>query len=71
MNDLFIPPINQPFRHPQWDFLTLREARRVVIDVAEGDVDGGGGGKPPQLTSHVLGLEKNLVLPFYLTIHVW
>lgn len=52
------------------DSLTLGKARRVVVDVAEGDVDGGGGGQTAQLTSHVLGLEKNLVLALHLSIHV-
>lgn len=37
--------------------LTFREPGRVVVDIAEGDVDGGGPSQSPQLAPHVLGLD--------------
>ena len=49
---------------------TFGEAWRVVVDVAEADVDGGGAGQAAQLTPHVLGLDQNLVLLLHLPVHV-
>lgn len=37
--------------------LTFGKAGRIIVDIAEGDVDGGGAGQPPQLAPHVLGLD--------------
>lgn len=37
--------------------LTFREPGRIIVDIAEGDVDGGGSSQPPQLAPHVLGLD--------------
>ena len=51
--------------------LTFGESGGVVVDVAEGDVDGGGPCQPPQLAPHVLGLNQDLVNFFYLPVHVW
>lgn len=49
---------------------TFGEARRVVVDVAQADVDGGGAGQAAQLAAHVLGLDQNLVLLLHLPVHV-
>ena len=37
--------------------LTFGEPRRVIVDVAEGNVDNGGPSQSPELASHVLGLD--------------
>lgn len=37
--------------------LTFREPGWIIVDIAEGDVHGGGPGQPPQLPPHVLGLD--------------
>lgn len=37
--------------------LTFREPGWIIVDVAEGDVDGGGPGQAPELAPHVLGLD--------------
>lgn len=49
--------------------LTLGEARRVVVDVGEGDADGGGPREPAHLASHVLGLDHHLVVLLHLPVH--
>lgn len=49
---------------------TFGEARRVVVDVAQADVDGGGAGQAAQLAAHVLGLDQNLVLLLHLPVHI-
>ena len=49
---------------------TFGESRRVVIDVAEGDVDYRRSGQPSQLSAHVLGLDEDLVLFFDFPVHV-
>lgn len=49
--------------------LTLGEARRVVVDIGEGDADGGGSREPPQLARHVLGLDHHLVVLLHLPVH--
>lgn len=37
--------------------LTFGEPWRIIVDITEGDVDGGCPGKAAQLPSHVLGLD--------------
>lgn len=37
--------------------LTFGKPGWIIVDVAEGDVDGGGSGQAPQLAPHVLGLD--------------
>ena len=37
--------------------LTFGEPGWIIVDIAEGDVDGGGPGQPAQLAPHVLGLD--------------
>lgn len=37
--------------------LTFGEAGWIIVDIAEGDIDGGGPGQPSQLAPHVLGLD--------------
>lgn len=51
-------------------YLTLSEARRVVVDVGEGDVDHGGPGEAAPLSSHVFGLNHHLVVLSLLAVHV-
>lgn len=51
-------------------YLTLSEAGRVVVDISEGDVDHGGSGEPPSLSSHVFSLDHHLVVLSLLTVHV-
>ena len=50
--------------------LTLVEHGRVVVDVAQRDVDRGGAGEPPQLAAHVLGLDDHVVVLSGLPVHV-
>ena len=50
--------------------LTFREPGWIIVDVAEGDVDSGGPGQPPQLAPHVLGLDQHLVLFLHLSVHI-
>lgn len=49
---------------------TFRKPGRVVVDVYEADVDGGGPGQTSQLTPHVLGLDQDVVVLPYLSVHV-
>lgn len=50
--------------------LTLRELGRVVVDVGQCDVDGGGARQAAHLTRHVFGLDDHgVVLPGF-TVHV-
>lgn len=51
-------------------YLTLSEARRIVVDVGEGDVDHGGSGEAASLSSHVFGLNHHLVVLSLLAVHV-
>ena len=51
--------------------LTVSEARRAVVDVGEGDADGGGPRQTPHLPRHVLGLDHHLVLLLHLPVHAW
>lgn len=51
-------------------YLTLSEARRVVVDVGEGDVDHGGSGEAASLSGHVFGLNHHLVVLSLLAVHV-
>lgn len=50
--------------------LTLGEAWRVVVDVAQLDGDGGGPGQSTQVSPHVLGLQEHQVLVLGLPVHV-
>lgn len=50
--------------------LTLIKHGRVVVDVAERDVDSGGASEPPQLAAHVLGLDDHGVVFPGLPVHV-
>lgn len=50
--------------------LTLVKHGRVVVDITEGDVDGGGAGEPPELAPHVLGLDDHSVVFSGLPVHV-
>lgn len=49
--------------------LTLGEARRVVVDVGQGDADRGGPREPAHLARHVLGLDHHLVILLDLPVH--
>lgn len=55
---------------PTGGTLTLGEAWRVVVDVAELDSDGGGPGQSTQVSPHVLGLQQHQVLVLGLPVHV-
>lgn len=50
--------------------LTLVEHGRVVIDVAERDVDRGGTSEPPELAAHVLGLDDHRVVLSGFPVHI-
>lgn len=50
--------------------LTLVKHGRVVVDVTERNVDGGGPGEPPQLAAHVLSLNDHCVIFPGLPVHV-
>ncbi len=50
--------------------LTFRESWWIIVDIAQGDVDGGGPSQPPKLAPHVLGLDKYLVLFLHLSVHI-
>lgn len=50
--------------------LTLGELGRVVVDVGQRDVDGGGAGQASHLARHVFGLDDDgVVLPGF-SVHV-
>lgn len=50
--------------------LTLVKHWRVVVDVAQRDVDSSGACEPPQLSTHVFGLDDyGVVLPGF-SVHV-
>lgn len=51
--------------------LTLWEARRIVVDVRQSDVHGGGPGEATHLATHVFGLYNHLVLLSIFSAHVW
>lgn len=51
--------------------LTLLELGRVVVDVCEGDPNLGGPRQPAHVTTHVFGLDDNVVLLAGLPVHVW
>lgn len=50
--------------------LTVREARRVVVDVGEGDVNHSASSEASSLSSHVFGFDHHLVVFPLLTVHV-
>lgn len=50
--------------------LTLVKHGRVVVDIAECDVDSCGAGQPPQLAAHVLGLYDYSVVFSGLPVHI-
>lgn len=42
----------------------------IIVDVSQGDVDGGGSSQTPQLSTHIFGLDHNLVRLFDFPVHV-
>ena len=73
---LCLHPPNPAHHNPapsdtRWTFavLTLGEARRVVVDVGEGDADRGGPREAAHLARHVLGLDHHLVVLLDLAVH--
>lgn len=56
--------------HPSPAGLTLREARRVVVDIGDHDGDGGGSGQAPQLPGHVCGTDHHLIAVLCLAVQV-
>lgn len=55
---------------PRQSVLTVSEARRVVVDVAQVDGDSGGASQPPLVAPHVSGLEHDVVLVLRLPVHL-
>lgn len=55
---------------PRQSVLTVSEARRVVVDVAQVDGDGSGASQPPLVAPHVSGLEHDVVLVLRLPVHL-
>lgn len=51
--------------------LTQRELWRVVIDISEGDFDLSRPRQSSHVTTHVFGLDDNIVFLASLTVHVW
>lgn len=50
--------------------LTLWELWRVVVDVREGDFNLGGARQPTHVTTHVFGLDDDVVLLAGFAVHV-